>query len=228
MGPYMRPIPIGASSAMVFSMVVAFIATPWAAYRILGHAFEKGKLRGHGEGEEDDFLTKVYRSYMRPLIYKPAIRRMFFAGLLAMLLGVILLVPLKLVRVKMLPFDNKNEFQVVLNIPEHTPVQKTKRVIQEIASYLSAVPEVTDIETYVGASAPYNFNGLVRHYFLRDKPHQADLQVNLANKKNRKRQSHDIAKSIRPKIHEIVEAAGGHVQVAEVPPGPPGLSPLVL
>lgn len=228
MGPYMRPIPIGASSAMVFSMVVAFIATPWAAYRILGHAFEKGKLRGHGEGEEDDFLTKVYRSYMRPLIYKPAIRRMFFAGLLAMLLGVILLVPLKLVRVKMLPFDNKNEFQVVLDMPEGTPVEKTKRIIQEIASYLSAVPEVTDIETYAGASAPYNFNGLVRHYFLRDKPHQADLQVNLANKKNRKRQSHDIAKSVRPKIHEIVGAAGGHVQVAEVPPGPPVLSTLVL
>src|SRR3989338_1318268 len=228
MGPYMRPIPIGASSAMVFSMVVAFIATPWAAYRILGHAFESGKLHGHGEGEEDDFLTKVYRSYMRPLIYKPAVRNLFFAGLLAMLLGVILLVPLKLVRVKMLPFDNKNEFQVVLNMPEGTPVEKTKRVIQEIASYLSAVPEVTDIGTYVGTSAPYNFNGLVRHYFLRDKPHQADLQVNLANKKNRKRQSHDIAKSVRPKIHEIVEAAGGHGQVAEVPPGPPVLSTLVL
>ena len=228
MGPYMRPIPIGASSAMVFSMVVAFIATPWAAYRILGHAFESGKLHGHGEGEEDDFLTKVYRSYMRPLIYKPAVRNLFFAGLLAMLLGVILLVPLKLVRVKMLPFDNKNEFQVVLNMPEGTPVEKTKRVIQEIASYLSAVPEVTDIETYVGTSAPYNFNGLVRHYFLRDKPHQADLQVNLAEKKKRKRQSHDIAKSVRPKIHGIVKAAGGHVQVAEVPPGPPVLSTLVL
>lgn len=228
MGPYMRPIPIGASSAMVFSMIVAFIATPWAAYRILGHAFESGKLHGHGEGEEDDFLTKVYRSYMRPLIYKPAVRNMFFAGLLVMLLGVILLVPLKLVRVKMLPFDNKNEFQVVLNMPEGTPVEKTKRVIQEIAAYLSAVPEVIDIETYVGTSSPYNFNGLVRHYFLRDKPHQADLQVNLAEKKKRKRQSHDIAKSVRPKIHEIVEKAGGHVQVAEVPPGPPVLSTLVL
>src|SRR3989338_3212323 len=165
---------------------------------------------------------------MRPLIYKPAVRNLFFAGLLAMLLGVILLVPLKLVRVKMLPFDNKNEFQVVLNMPEGTPVEKTKRVIQEIASYLSAVPEVTDIETYVGTSAPYNFNGLVRHYFLRNKPHQADLQVNLLPKNKRKRQSHDIAKNIRPRLHEIVDKTGGHVQVAEVPPGPPVLSTLVF
>ncbi len=228
MGPYMRPIPIGASSAMVFSMIVAFIATPWAAYRILGHAFEKGKLHGHGAGEEDDFLTRMYRSYMKPLIYDSKIRRRFFVSLLGLLFIAIVLVPLKLVRVKMLPFDNKNEFQVVLDMPEGTPVEKTSEVIGEIADYLITVPEVKDIETYVGTSAPYNFNGLVRHYFLRDKPYQADLQVNLAGKHDRKRQSHAIAKNVRPKIHEIVKKAGGHVQVAEVPPGPPVLSTLVF
>lgn len=228
MGPYMRPIPIGASSAMVFSMIVAFIATPWAAYRILGHAFEKGKLRGHGAGEEDDFLTRMYRSYMKPLIYDSKIRRWFFIALLGLLCAAIFLVPLKLVRVKMLPFDNKNEFQVVLDMPEGTPIEKTAEVIGEIADYLITVPEVKDIETYAGTSAPYNFNGLVRHYFMRDKPFQADLQVNLAGKHDRKRQSHAIAKSVRPKIHEIVRRAGGHVQVAEVPPGPPVLSTLVF
>ena len=189
MGPYMRPIPIGASCAMMFSMAVAFIATPWAAYRILGHAFEKGKLRGHGQGEKDDFLTRSYRSYMKPLIYQPNVRRWFFLALIALLLCAVLLIPLKLVRVKMLPFDNKNEFQVVLDMPEGTLVDKTRAVTAEIADYLVSVPEVKDIESYVGASAPYNFNGLVRHYFLRDKPWQADLQVNFTGKSERKPKS---------------------------------------
>jgi len=229
MGPYMRPIPIGASSAMLFSMVVAFVATPWASYRILGGAFLKGKLRGHGEGEDEDFLTRLYRSYMRPLIYHPKIRLAFLTGLGVLLAASVILIPLKLVKVKMLPFDNKNEFQVILDMPEGTSIEITKEVIGKIADYLVAnVPEVQDIEMYAGTSSPYNFNGLVRHYFLRDKSYQADLQVNLADKKKRKRQSHEIAKSVRPSIHEIVSQAGGHVQVAEVPPGPPVLSTLVL
>ncbi len=228
MGPYMRPIPLGAASAMVFSMIVAFIATPWTAYRILGRAFQQGKLKGHGEGEEEDFLTKLYRSYMKPLIYDAKIRRWFFIALAFLLLGSLVLVPLKLVRVKMLPFDNKNEFQVILNMPEGSSLERTKTVLSEIAAYLAAVPEVREIVSYAGTSAPYNFNGLVRHYFLRSKPHQADLQVNLVEKKHRKRQSHDIAKAVRPKIHDIVQKAGGQVQVAEVPPGPPVLSTIVL
>ncbi len=228
MGPYMRPIPIGASAAMVFSMLVAFVATPWAAYQILGKAFTQGKLKMHHEGEKEDFLTRLYRSYMNPLIYNAKIRKKFLIGLGILLFAVIMLVPLKLVRMKMLPFDNKNEFQVVLNMPEGTPEPKTHQVIEEVAQYLVTVPEVKDIEMYVGTAAPYNFNGLVRHYFLRSKPHQADLQVNLAGKHDRKRQSHDIAKAVRPKIHEIVGKYGGHVQVAEVPPGPPVLSTLVL
>ena len=228
MGPYMRPIPIGASAAMVFSMFVAFVATPWAAYQILGRAFAEGKLKVHHEGEKEDFLTHLYRSYMNPLIQNPKIRKKFLWALGILLFAVVMLVPLKLVRMKMLPFDNKNEFQVVLNMPEGTPKTRTQAVITEIADYLVTVPEVKDIEIYAGTAAPYNFNGLVRHYFLRSKPHQADLQVNLAGKHDRKRQSHDIAKAVRPKIHEIVGKYSGHVQVAEVPPGPPVLSTLVL
>jgi len=228
MGPYMRPIPIGASAAMIFSMMVAFVATPWAAYHILSRAFLKGKLKDHGVEEKEDRLTHLYRAYMKPLIYNAKTRRRFLWILAGLLGAAILLVPLKLVRVKMLPFDNKNEFQVILNMPEGTPVERTHQVVEELAQYLVTVPEVTDIEMYVGSSAPYNFNGLVRHYFLRNKPYQADLQVNLTPKSKRKRQSHDIAKAVRPKIHDVVKKAGGHVQVAEVPPGPPVLSTLVL
>ncbi len=228
MGPYMRPIPIGASTAMFFSMAAAFIATPWAAYRILGSAYLKGKLKGHGEGEEEDLLTRLYRSYMKPLIYNTKVRKIFLRVVCGLFLFAVILVPLRLVKVKMLPFDNKNEFQVILDMPEGTPVEKTSAALEEIARYLSAVPEVKDIEAYVGTSAPYNFNGLVRHYYLRDKPWQGDLQVNLVGKNKRKRQSHDIAKSVRHKIHEIVNKYAGHVQVAEVPPGPPVLSTLVF
>lgn len=228
MGPYMRPIPIGASTAMVFSMTVAFIATPWAAYMILGRAYRKGKLKGHGRDEGEGLLTKFYRWYMGPLIYNARIRRTFLWMLGILLLAAVMLVPLKLVKVKMLPFDNKNEFQVILDMPEGTAIAKTTPVIEEIARYLMTVPEVKDIEAYVGTSSPYNFNGLVRHYFLRSKPYQADLQVNLVAKQQRKRQSHDIAKAVRPAIHAIVSRSGGHVQIAEVPPGPPVLSTLVL
>ncbi len=227
MGPYMRPIPIGSSLAMLISMLVAFVATPWAACRILGSAHQKGLLKAHAEGEREDWLTRLYRWYMKPLIEKPKVRLNFLIGVGVLLLFSVLLVPLKAVKVKMLPFDNKNEFQVVLNMPEGTPVAETSRAINEMADYLSTVPEVRDIEAYTGINAPYNFNGLVRHYFLRSSPWQADLQVNLAGKDERKRQSHAIAVSVRPKIHEIAAKYKAHVQVAEVPPGPPVLSTLV-
>ncbi|MBF0386892.1 MAG: efflux RND transporter permease subunit [Candidatus Omnitrophica bacterium] len=227
MGPYMRPIPIGASLAMLISMMVAFVATPWAACRILGGAHQKGALKEHVDGEREDWLTRLYRWYMKPLIEKPRVRKNFLLAMGGLLFLSILLVPLKAVKVKMLPFDNKNEFQVVLNMPEGTPVQVTARAINEMADYLKTVPEVRDIEAYVGASAPYNFNGLVRHYFLRSSPWQADLQVNLAGKDERKRQSHAIAVAVRPQIHAIAAKYSARVQVAEVPPGPPVLSTLV-
>lgn len=227
MGPYMRPIPIGSSLAMLFSMMSAFVATPWAAHFILRRTYESGVLKEEREHKED-FLTKIYRWYMKPLIYDPQIRKNFLI-IMGVLLGLsILLVPLKAVKVKMLPFDNKDEFQVILDMPEGTSLDKTSRVIEAIAQYLQTVPEVNNIETYVGTSAPYNFNGLVRHYYLRSSTHEADLQVNLLPKNKRHRQSHDIAKSVRSKIHEIVSSFGGHVQVAEVPPGPPVLSTLAM
>ena len=229
MGPYMRPIPIGASMAMVFSMIVAFVATPWAAYRILGRVKEQGKLKDHGTpGEHDDLLTRIYRSYMQPLIYSARVRGVFIVILAGLLAASLLLVPLKLVKAKMLPFDNKDEFQVVLNMPEGTSLGQTQGVINELADYISTTPEVVNVTAYIGTSAPYNFNGLVRHYFLRSRPWQADLQVNLVGKKKRQRQSHAIAASLRPRIHAMVQKYGGHVQVAEVPPGPPVLSTLVL
>ncbi len=227
MGPYMRPIPIGSSLAMLFSMMAAFVATPWAAQTILQKAHARGALKGHDT--QEDWLTKFYRWYMRPLIYNAKVRRNFLI-VLGVLLGLsVLLVPFKAVKVKMLPFDNKNEFQVILDMPQGTSLQETGKVIDKIAKYLQTVPEVDNIEAYVGQSAPYNFNGLVRHYYLRDAPYQADLQVNLLPKDKRHRQSHDIAKAVRPKIHEIISAyGGGHVQVAEVPPGPPVLATLVM
>lgn len=177
MGPYMRPIPIGATAAMIFSMGVAFVATPWTAYQILRRV--KPHEAAHAEGEREDFLTRLYRSYMRPLITQKKVRTVFILSILALLFGAMLLVPFHAVKVKMLPFDNKNEFQVVLDMPEGTSFQKTSSVINEMAAYLETVPEVKDIETYAGTSAPYNFNGLVRHYFLRNNPYQVDLQVNL-------------------------------------------------
>lgn len=226
MGPYMLPIPIGATMAMLFSMMVSFVATPWAAYKILGRARQQGKLKAHPEA--DDFLTKMYRSYMTPLVYNPQVRKRFIVVMVVLLLAVIAMVPLKLVKVKMLPFDNKNEFQIVVDMPEGTPFEQTRAVTAEIADYMSTIPEVLNITSYAGTSAPYNFNGLVRHYFLRSKPWHADLQVNLVGKGERKRQSHAIAESIRPQIYAIVSRYGGHVQVAEIPPGPPVLSTLVF
>lgn len=227
MGPYMLPIPIGASMAMVFSMMVAFVATPWAAHKILGAAYARGKLKDHGD-DADDFLTRLYRAYMVPLIHNASVRRWFIIIMGVLLALVVAMIPLKMVKVKMLPFDNKNEFQVVLNMPEGTALERTRKVLDELADYIRTVPEVKDITAYAGTSAPYNFNGLVRHYFLRDRPWQGDLQVNLVDKHHRKRQSHVIAQSIRPKVQEIVRAHGGRFQIAEIPPGPPVLSTLVL
>ncbi len=227
MGPYMRPIPIGSSMAMLISMIVAFVATPWAACKILGPAHQQGRLKAHQEEAKEDWLTRVYRWYMKPLIFSPKVRWNSILVLAGLLLFSVILVPLKAVKVKMLPFDNKNEFQVVLNMPEGTPAQRTTQAINEMADYLAAVPEVRNIQAYVGTSAPYNFNGLVRHYFLRSSPWQADLQVNLAAKDQRKRQSHAIAVAVRPMIHQIAAKYGARVQVAEVPPGPPVLSTLV-
>ncbi|MFQ5846982.1 MAG: efflux RND transporter permease subunit [Candidatus Methylomirabilales bacterium] len=244
MGPYMRPIPVGASTAMLFSMAVAFVVTPWAAYRLLrGRAEPHHQSRDRvarwllricpwcgrqadGEGEEG-WTTRTYRRIMTPLILNGGKRMLFLGGVGLLLVGAVFLLPTKAVRVKMLPFDNKSEFQVIIDMPEGTTLEETARVTREIGDYLGTVPEVTDYEFYVGTASPYNFNGLVRHYFLRKGPNVADIQVNLLSKGERRAQSHDIAKRVRPKVQKIAGTYGARVKIAEVPPGPPVLQTLV-
>ena len=220
MGPYMRPIPIGASAAMIFSLVVAFIVTPWAAVRILGRA----DAHAH---EPEDRLTALYRRVMQPLLTQRRWRSVFLSSVAVLLLLAVAFVPLGLVTVKMLPFDNKSEFQVVVDLPEGTPIEQTARVAGALADAALAEPMVESVQSYSGTSSPYNFNGLVRHYFLRQQPHQADLQVTLLDKEHRSDQSHDIAKRLREHLRPVAEALNARMQVAEVPPGPPVLQTLV-
>jgi multidrug efflux pump subunit AcrB len=227
MGPYMRPIPVGASSAMIVSMLVAFIITPWAAYNILKGPAERGALHGHAEGEKEDLTTRLYRKAMDPLIHSRLWRNVFLGSIVAMLLAACAMVPLGLVIVKMLPFDNKSELQVIVDMPEGTTLEETANVARELSAAVRGEPEVTDIEVYAGTAAPFNFNGLVRHYFLRSGSNVADLQVNLVGKHERAAQSHDFAKRIRPRLEEIAASRNARIKIAEVPPGPPVLQTLV-
>lgn len=220
MGPYMRPIPIGASAAMIFSMLVAFVITPWASVRLL-----KSNSK-HDDGTEG-ITTRLYRRVMTSIITDPRLRFAFLGGVILLLLGSISLVFLKLVKVKMLPFDNKSEFQVVVDMPEGSTLEQTAGVTRELSSYIATVPEVVNYQMYVGTAAPYNFNGLVRHYFMRRGSNVADIQVNLLSKDDRTRQSHDIAKAVRPFLQEIARKHGARIKVAEVPPGPPVLQTIV-
>jgi multidrug efflux pump subunit AcrB len=225
MGPYMRPIPTGASAAMLFSLIVAFVVSPWAALRLLrGHT---GSAEHSRTGEAEGWTTRMYRRLMTPLLSSPARRWLFFGAVVALLGAACLLVPLKIVRVKMLPFDNKSEFQVIVDMPEGTPLERTLAVEQDITSYLRTNSEVVNYQTYAGTSGPYNFNGLVRHYFLRRGPEQGDIQVNLRPKDERKLQSHPLAQQMRGPIQEIARKWNARVKIAEVPPGPPVLDTLV-
>jgi multidrug efflux pump subunit AcrB len=239
MGPYMRPIPTGSSAAMFWSLAIAFIVTPYAAIRILrwGRKYsrltegavgmaEDGKPHSHFEHEED-FFTRLYRRFMGPMIAKTRWRLAFLAGIVLLLLAAMATVGLGWVKVKMLPFDNKSEFQIILNMPEGSALERTAQAAREIAAAVRVEPEVTDYQVYAGVAAPFNFNGLVRHYFMRRGPHIADLQVNLVSKSERKAQSHDIAKRVRPRVAQIAAKYGARVAVAEVPPGPPVLQTLV-
>jgi multidrug efflux pump subunit AcrB len=220
MGPYMRPIPIGATAAMLFSLAAAFIVTPWAAVRLL-----KKHDAHHHEGE--DRLTRLYRRVMHRLITNPAARWGFLGGVALLLLGAVALVPLKAVTVKMLPFDNKSELQVVVRMPEGTPLETTAAAASALADEALRDEAVTAVESFTGVPAPYTFNGLVRHYFLRRDPNMADLQVMLVDKDERKDQSHTVAKRIRRALDPIAAMLGARIQVVEVPPGPPVLQTLV-
>ena len=220
MGPYMRPIPIGASAAMLFSLVVAFIVTPWASLRLL-------KRHDAAHEAREGFSTRLYRRVMNRLIGDSRWRLAFLAGVVVLLLAAMSLFALKAVRVKMLPFDNKSEFQVIVDMAEGTTLEETAAVTRELAGFVSTIPEVTNYQTYVGTTSPYNFNGLVRHYFLRSGANVADIQVNLVPKGDRSRQSHEIAKAVRPELQKIAARYHARIKVAEVPPGPPVLQTLV-
>ncbi len=224
MGPYMRPIPVGASMAMLFSMLIAFIVTPYFAFR-----FMKGESH-HGTAHEDSkesVLTVFYRRWMGLLIHKKSLRYGFMASVAVLLILSCSLIYFKAVTVKMLPFDNKNELQVIIDAPDGTALEQTARMTREMGDALRTVPEVTDFQAYIGTSAPFNFNGLVRHYYLRKGAGLADIQVNLLPKEDRADQSHAIAKRIRPLLKTIADKYGARVKVAEIPPGPPVLSTLV-
>ncbi len=221
MGPYMRPIPVGASAAMAFSLLVAFVVTPWAAIRFLPAS------HGPAEGETEDRLTRLYRRVMGPLIHRPPLRWGFLGIVVLLLLGSVALIFIGFVEVKMLPFDNKSEFQVIIDMPEGTTLEETARVTQALADIVRGEPEVVNLQTYVGTSSPYNFNGLVRHYFLRRGPNVADIQVNLVPKHERDLQSHDIAKCVRENLVPLARENAARIKVAEVPPGPPVLQTMV-
>jgi len=215
---------VGASVAMLFSLIIAFVISPWAALRMLRR---EGADHGEEEGGQEGWTTRLYRRAMNPLIQDAGKRRMFLVGVVLLLLLVMALPILKIVRVKMLPFDNKSEFQVIIDMPEGTTLEQTSRVAREIARRVAEEAEVVNYQVYVGTAGPHNFNGLVRHYFLRRGSNEADIQVNLLPKGERSDQSHDIAKRVRAAIERIGHQYGASVKVAEIPPGPPVYQTLV-
>jgi multidrug efflux pump subunit AcrB len=226
MGPYMSPIPINASIGMLISLAIAFVITPWLALRLLSrHAHH-----GAAPPRLDAKLARTFERLLPPFLGGAAggrNRMKLFAGVAVAILLAVSLAAVKLVVLKMLPFDNKSEFQVVVDLPAGTPLEQTARVLREMGAHLQTVPEVTDYQAYAGAASPINFNGLVRQYYLRELSEQGDLQVNLVDKHHRDRQSHEIAQSLRPALEHIAAAHNAEVKVVEVPPGPPVMSPIV-
>jgi len=221
MGPYMRPIPVGASAAMIFSLLIAFIVSPWMSFKVLKN------VKASGHEEEGGRLQKMYEKMLGPLIDNRKKRMMALAVVLLLLGLSLLLIPLKGVKLKMLPFDNKSELQLIADLPESATLEESAAMARDLGEYLKTVPEVTDYQSYIGTAAPYNFNGLVRHYFLRSGSNVVDVQVNFIGKDQRRAQSHDIAKRIRPGLKKIADRYGARIKVAEIPPGPPVLSTLV-
>lgn len=227
MGPYMAPMPIGASIAMILSLFVALTITPYLGYIFLREKDKKGAEEKPEKAVEDTLIYRFYNKVERPLLESKSKRWLFLGGTFLLLIGTMVLFFTKSVAVKMLPFDNKNEFQVVIDMPEGTTLERTGVVAQEISQYLSTRPEVVNYQNYIGTSAPITFNGLVRHYDLRGGSNMADIQVNLLVKEKRSAQSHDIAKLLRPDIQNIASKYNANVKLVEVPPGPPVLSTIV-
>ena len=233
MGPYMSPIPINASTGMLLSLAVALVFTPWASLKLLRRT-EPAPAPAAAAGEPPrpaSGLDRLARAAIGPFLGMDRRtrrhRRLLYAGVLAAIVAAVSLVGLRWVVMKMLPFDNKSEFQVVVDMPEGTTVEQTARVLSELADYLRTRPEVTDFQAYAGTASPMNFNGLVRQYYLREGPHVGDIQVNLVPRRARDLKSHEIALEVRGPLVEIGERFGASVKVVEVPPGPPVQAPIV-
>ena len=224
MGPYMSPIPINASIGMLISLAIAFIVTPWLALKLLA------RHDAHAAGDGDPRVRRFFDRRMRPFLRGRdgrGARRLLWIGIGVAILAAVSLAAVKLVVLKMLPFDNKSEFQVVVDMPVGTPLEQTARVLGELSAYLARVPEVTDYQAYAGTAAPINFNGLVRQYYLRSGPEVGDIQVNLSDRHDRERKSHEVASAIRADLARIGRSLNANVKVVEVPPGPPVLAPIV-
>lgn len=225
MGPYMSPMPIGASIAMMLSLVVALTLTPYLGYLFLR---EKDEHKSKAPTSlEESSIYKIYKAFINPMLETRWKRWAFMMGTVVILLGSVSFFYTKWVAVKMLPFDNKNEFQVVIDMPEGTSLERTAVVTREISQFLSNQDLIRNYQGYVGTSGPISFNGLVRHYDLRRGENVADIQVNLVDKKERSIQSHEIAKQLRPEIQKIASRYNANVKLVEVPPGPPVLSTIV-
>ncbi|MBL7474091.1 efflux RND transporter permease subunit [Robertkochia sediminum] len=227
MGPYMSPMPIGASIAMILSLFVALTITPYLGYIFLREKDKKAEEDPEKQDLSNTLVYRIYEKLERPLIENKFKRTVFLGVNVLLLLGSMSLFFTNSVAVKMLPFDNKNEFQVVIDMPEGTTLERTAAVTAEVAQYLRTRPEVVNYQSYAGSSAPITFNGLVRHYDLRGGSNMADIQVNLTDKHDRSEQSHDIAKKLRPEMQRIAAKYGANLKVVEVPPGPPVLSTIV-
>ncbi|WP_345875012.1 efflux RND transporter permease subunit [Shewanella algae] len=222
MGPYMSPIPINASMGMLISLAVAFVVTPWLSHKLLKHK--------SGEGHSDNaspVMLRLFTRLIKPFLESRKARVGMAAGVFV-LIGMAVALPVgQLVVLKMLPFDNKSEFQVMVDMPEGTPVEQTEKVLKALSDYLVTVPEVRHLQLYAGTHAPINFNGLVRHYFVRNSQELGDIQVNLSDKQHRDRDSHSIALAVRGPLQQIAQGFNANVKVVEVPPGPPVWSPIV-
>ncbi|RDH83326.1 MAG: multidrug transporter AcrB [endosymbiont of Escarpia spicata] len=229
MGPYMSPIPINASTGMLISLLVAFIFTPWLTNLVLANHVEKIAAHAHDDQAETG-LSRFFGRVMRPFLLGSRgnlMRWVLLGGILTLMAISVSLVVNQSVVLKMLPFDNKSEFQVMLDMPEGTSLEQTTRVLDEMGDYLASVDEVTDYQVYSGTASPIGFNGLVRQYYLREGAHLGDIQVNLVDKHLRERKSHEIALSVRAPLQKIAREYNGNAKVVEVPPGPPVMSPLV-
>ncbi len=229
MGPYMKPIPINASAAILFSLWIAFTVTPWAAYKLLKHHHVDNHDKSQTQiNIKDTIFWKLYCKMVEPLLLSKAKRVIFYIAVWSLLGISVLLILNRDVIVKMLPFDNKSELSVVLNMPENTTVEETYLVAKKIADYIAKQKEVKYYQIYAGVPEPYDFNGLVRHYYLRTRPYYAQIAIELVGKDKRKMESHAFAQSIRPMVQKIAYSMGAsYAGVSEVPPGPPVLAPIV-